>query len=399
MTPPARGAGRPEPEEAAEQDAERLVTLARECVAAGIERRCLLLRLSRLPGDFAKPHHLRLAREAIGPLLAADRAQSFSLPNHDIVVVWRGQASGALADAHAAVGRLFADSPPDLIDLPALWCVLGLPADLDGLLALVNASRTGGAPATGEPPIDAPPLDVAALGRLEAALARADVARFARRVQVLAVVQDGVFQPAWEARSLSLDELSAELAPGYATRGDPWLLARLTRTLDRRLLALLSDPAELRAAGPFGLDLNIASILAPEFLRFDAVLPHLLRGHVTLGLLPADIVSDLPAFLFARDFARTRGYRLLLRMPAADLLPVLPLDRIGLDLVRIDWSRTLLTLHPALIEPIASRVVLTQADSAESVAWGRVHGIGLFAGRAAVAGRAASGLSLAQPSG
>jgi len=188
--------------------------------------------------------------------------------------------------------------------------------------------------------------------------------------------------------------LSAELVPNRAVRADPWLFARLTRILDRRLLALLADPNELRNAGPFGLDVNVASVLAAEFLRFDSALPQGLRGRVTLGLLPGDILADPAAFLFARDFARARGYRLMLRLDAADLLTVMPIDRLGLDLLQLHWSRQLLTVHPALLEPVAARVVLTLADSAESVSWGRVQGIRLFSGRAAAPGRVASGLAL-----
>ena len=52
-------------------------------------------------------------------------------------------------------------------------------------------------------------------------------------------------------------------------RADPWLFRRLTRTFDRRMLALLASPEELRLAGPLGIDLNVASVLSPAFLRFD----------------------------------------------------------------------------------------------------------------------------------
>ena len=52
---------------------------------------------------------------------------------------------------------------------------------------------------------------------------------------------------------------------------DPWLFRRLTRTLDRRMLSLLASPGRIDVAyGPFALDLNVASLLSPEFLRFDA---------------------------------------------------------------------------------------------------------------------------------
>lgn len=390
---PERGsAGNP----AMSHDAERLITLVQGCAAAGVERRCLVLRLSGLPPDFARPHHLRLAREALGPLLAADRAQVFRLPNHDIAVVWRGSAQAALDTASRAVCRLFADGPDGLPDVAALCLTLDLPSDTDRLLTLARASIAAPESAANRPAEAATPLDPAALTRLESVLARADMARFARRTQVWAVSDAGVFDVAWERRTLSMDELSSELAPQRDVRADPWLFARLTRTLDRRMLALLADPNEVRGAGPFGLDLNVSSILAPEFLRFDAALPHGLRGQVTLGLLPGDILADLSVFLFARDFARSRGYRLLLRMATPDMLSVLPLDRMGLDLLGLGWSNVLPALDRSRLSGVARRVVLTGAHSAEAVAWGRVHGVKLFAGRAAMLGRVVPDVVLAE---
>jgi hypothetical protein len=381
-----RPVGEP-PDSLARQDAERLAALARDCEAAGIHRRCLVLRLSLLPSDMTRPHHVRLAREALAPLLAADRAQGFGLPNRDLVVVWRGQAADALIDAEHAVRRLFADTPPDLLDPAQLCLVLDLPTDVDRLLDLLVASLAA-ADAESETPAEATsPMDAVALTRLENALARADVARFLRRGQVCALTAAGSFQLAWEERKLAVDELTAELLPDRAARSDPWLYSRLTRTLDRRTLTLLADPHELRGTGPFALDLNAASILAPEFLRFDAALPQGLRGQVALGLLPGDILADLPAFEFARDFAHARGYRLILRLGGADLLEVMPAERLGVDLVQLRWSRAMLSVDSTRIEAVAPHALLTGVDSEEAIGWGGVLGIRLFSGRAVSGGR------------
>ena len=63
-----------------------------------------------------------------------------------------------------------------------------------------------------------------------------------------------------------------------------------------------------------------------------------LRGQVVIDLLPADVMADPASFLFARDFARGRGYLLLLRGITGDLLDAFPLRRIGLDLLELRWS-------------------------------------------------------------
>ena len=241
----------------------------------------------------------------------------------------------------------------------------------------------GRAATRGKAPTD--PLDPPALAALEAALAQADVASFVRRRQICERLPDGGFRLRWEKRALVGGRDRRDTgARDRAMQADPWLFRRLTRTLDRRMLVLLSAPEELRGAGPFGLNLNVASILSPEFLRFDAVLPGALRGHVVIDLLPADIMADPAAFLFARDFARDRGYRLLLHGITADLLEVFPLRRIGLDLLRLHWSPELARLDPDQALPDAAHTVLSRADTAEALAWGRDQGIVLYQGRAVV---------------
>jgi hypothetical protein len=375
---------RPEPESASAQDAHRLAALAGDCESTGIARRCLVLRLSLLPADLRKPQHLRLARDALDPLLSADRAQRFILPNDDIVMVWRGTADAPLAASRHAVTQMFADTDAEMTEVLGLWLMLDLPGDVAALREVLAASLSN-VPTPVEKP-RAAPLDAAALAALEAALSQADVARFARRRVVCLPAADGKFRSVWEIRYLAAEELCAELAEGRAARAEPWLYRRLARTLDRRLLVLLAASQELRAAGPFGLELNVASILGPDFLRFDTALPQLLRGRVTIGMQPADILADLPAFLFARDFARARGYRLMLSLPDCDMLPILPLAKLGLDLVEIGWTPSVQALPIELIEREAGHMVLARADSPEAVAWGQAHGIGLFEGRAAAPG-------------
>ncbi len=227
------------------------------------------------------------------------------------------------------------------------------------------------------------PLDAAALSAIEGQLATANMARFCRRKPVCRV-EDGHVRLAWEKRYLSVSEITATLAPGRNAHADPWLFRRLTRVLDRRMLALLSGPQELRGAGPFSLNLNVGSVLSPEFLRFDAAVPSALQGGVVLDLLPADVLADPAAFTFARGFARARGYRLQLCGVTAPLLPLLRLHRMELDFVQLRWSPALIGIDPALLQAGTARWVLTQADEAAALQWGQDQGISLFQGRAMV---------------
>ncbi|CAH2601220.1 conserved protein of unknown function [Rhodovastum atsumiense] len=361
-------------------DTARLGQLARDCAGSDIGREVLLLRLSGLPEVLARPHHLRLAQAAIDPLVDADRAERFALPNGDVAIVWRGDASAALQTSMETVLHLFADEGDVLPDPDTLTLTLHLPQDAGTLLRIIeDASRPPDAqPSDPEAQLD--PLDPQALAGIERDLASADVARFVRRRQICEATEEGLL-PCWETRHLSITEIAAQLCPDRSVRADPWLFRRLTRTLDRRMLALLAAPQELREAGPFSLNLNVASVLSPEFLRFDAVLPGVLRGQVVIDLALPDLMADPAAFLFARDFAHTRGYRLGLRDVTPELLEVFPLHQMELDLLQLRWSAALADGDGARL-PEPGQVVLCHVDTPAALAWGLARGITLYQGRA-----------------
>ena len=94
--------------------------------------------------------------------------------------------------------------------------------------------------------------------------------------------------------------------------------------------------------------------------------------------------ADPAAFAFARDFARTRSYRLMLRGVDAALLPALAPERMEVDLVQLRWSPELARLGRADLPEVPHGLVLARADDAEALAWGEACGIRLFQGRAAV---------------
>ncbi len=358
----------------------------KDCAASGVERHAVLLRSDLLPARLSRAHHHRLARAALDPLSAADRARRIDLPDGRLAVSWRGDAAPLLQEALTSLRHLLQDAPDDAPLLSDLLRPFELPRDGSALLDLagwgavrktVKAERALPPPVRPLPqPVD--PLDAAGLATLERQLVTADMSRFARRRAVCRLEGDRAVL-AWDRRVLSAEELGADLAPTLNVKADAWLFRRLTRMLDRRMLALLASPGELDGAGPFSVGLNVGSVLSPEFLRFDAALPPGLRGGVVLEMLPADIMADPVAFAFARDFAHARSYRLLLRDVSATLLPALRLDQFGMDIVQLRWSPALqgMTL-PAGV----ANWLLGGADDLPAMRWGRGQDICLYEGNA-----------------
>ncbi len=354
-----------------------LTTLVRDCAASGAARQVALFRSDHLARHLSRPHHQRLARAALEPLLRTDRAIWHELPGGAVAVSWRGDATRQLATARAQLRHLLAGATPETLVLDDLLHVFALPASGAALLRLIGVAD--GTPEAAQHAAPGSVLEAASLAVLERHLATVDVARFARRTPIFRATGEAA-AVAWEKRFLSVTELAATLMPGASMTAVPWLYRRLTRAMDQRVLALLTDPAELAQAGPFSLDLNVASILSPEFLRFDAALPPGLRGRVTLNLAPEDLAADVPAFSFARDFARVRGYRLLLRAITHDMLDLWRLDRLAIDLVELHWDPALAGVRLDTIRVGGADWVLAHADCVAALAWGQAQGVGLFQG-------------------
>lgn len=381
-----------------------LTALVRDCSVSGVERRVLLLRTDLLPDRLSRPHHFRLAQDALEPLIGADRARRHELAGGPLAVSWRGDAAERVQRVLASLEHLLQDAPLEAPALSELVRLFELPKDGAALLAVggnSGAGRGGGAGAASKPQLaplspaaESParaPLDLMAIEAIETQLAAANVARFARR-RMVCRLGASTFTPGWETRFLSIQELMAALCPDRNAFAEPWLFRRLTRMLDRRMLSLLTNPAELREAGPFGLDLNVGGVLSPEFQRFDSTLPSRLRGQTVLNLHPADVMGDLPSFRFAAAFARARGYLVMLRAITPPMLPVLDLAALELDFVELRWSPTLLGFDPTALRAGTARWLLTRADDGDAIRWGRAVGIGLFQGNAVRAGAGLVGM-------
>ncbi|MEJ0045040.1 MAG: hypothetical protein WDN04_01970, partial [Rhodospirillales bacterium] len=368
------------PSSAPTSQAASLRDLVRRTEVAGAQRRAVLLHTDLLPPSLAKAHHVRLARSALDSLAQADRAQQFELSRGRLAIVWRNRDGPELALAMGAIDHLLADLPAEQAVAPGqLVSLFDLPEQapwlLDELIERPAALPDGTLEPTRVP-------DAAMMARLEQALMQADISRFMRWRPVLHVTGPSP-TPAWEERYVAARDVAASLCPGYRIKADPWLFHRLTRSFDRRMLALNSFSQAWAPTGPFALHLNVASILSPEFLRFDAALPGTLRGGVTLNLLAADILADPASFTFARNFARTRGYRLLLRAACPALLAVLDLAAAELDYVQVAITPTLKAEPDRLREllPRATMAVLTGLDPDSGPNWARTNGFSLVRGR------------------
>jgi hypothetical protein len=345
--------------------ADALRDVLRQTELSGAVRRAALLHMDRLPPALSKPHHIRLARDALRSLTAADRAQLFELSRGRLAVVWRSRGDGELTAARDALAHLLADQPGgEAPGLDSLLTLYDLPAQAPWLMDELAESTEPGPPR----PKLGQRLDIPLLARLEAGLVRADLSRFVRRREVLRVPASSgrpfasSLDPsaseqnfAWESLSFAVHELAAAVSPNLDIRSDQWLFWRLTR-----------------------------SILSEDFLRLDAALPPALRGRVVLYLQPADILGDPAAFTFAASFARLRRYRLALGGGGAALLKLFDFAACGLHYLHLKLTPEMLA-SPTLLRdslPPGIELIVSGLDRHADLRWAIQNGVDFGCGRA-----------------
>jgi hypothetical protein len=110
-----------------------------------------------------------------------------------------------------------------------------------------------------------------------------------------------------------------------------------------------------------------------------------MRGTIVLELQKVDIFADLGAYLFARDFARERGYRVCIDGLTHSMLPFVDRERLGADLIKLIWDPSLveeMDMKSRALKRIGvSRIILCRCDTPTSVEYGHSVGITLFQGR------------------
>ena len=372
------------------------------------QRQALHLHLSRLLPQNRRETQMRAVAAAFDPLILDNRAQVFTLFGGDIIVVFATKHRDEVEAALIRVRFLFADDPlldddTESHDPLATWYVLA--TDYPAFLHLAQqfyaeqeARRRAdiAAERAPEPPpsrhVQAKrlkPLSPLVLGKLEDALSRTDLANLIRHQSVAAIVGRSHPQHMFSEVFVSIPDLREIFVPEIDVASDPWLFQHLTETLDRRVLALVGAGHDRSLSGGFSLNLNVRTILSEAFLDFDDGIAGGLRGTIVLEIQLYDVLSDVGAYLFARDFARERGYRICIDGVQSNTLPLVDRAKIGADLIKLIWSPDLDQAradedHPvqtALARCGRKRVVLARVENPDQIRIGQDLGLSIFQGR------------------
>ncbi|MEW5726875.1 MAG: hypothetical protein AB1918_03525 [Pseudomonadota bacterium] len=365
------------------------------------DRRAAHIHLSGLLATNRRDHHMRIAANTFEGLVKMMQAQVFPLGNSDLMVIYKATAQEEVESSIVKLRFLFSDDPLVIEDAQGrmgTFCTwYDLEREYEVLLTLsqkmvqeeqarrqAEQERAGMEFRAQQRPKGSP-FTPELLARVENALGQADLANLMRRQAVCAIVGKAPPQPVFHELFISIADLRQTLMPSVNMNSSPWLFQQLTETLDRRVLSLLNKHDDRTLEGDISINLNVSTILSPEFLVFDDNVKAGMRGTIVLELQKVDIFADLGAYLFARDFAHDRGYRICIDGLTYSQLPFVDRERLGADLIKLVWDPSLAEEKEKKTDALkrigVTRIILCRCDTPSAIEYGHSAGITLFQGR------------------
>ncbi len=363
-------------------------------------RVALCMHFSKLSSAYHHERYIRIASESFTTLASGFEGQIFYLTNKDLFFVAKDATLTALEASVLRIRLLFSQDP--LMDnltstrSDAFCTWYNVEKDYDTLLATVGQAlkeaeshRLKQEALAESLPIMRSPMRPELLGRIDQSLDNVDITNLVRRQTIYTLVDNVAPQPLFEEVFVSIDDLQKAIAPTIDIASDTWLFRYLTQTLDRRLmLMLIRDGAT--SSRPFSINLNLATILTPEFAKFEAVIVPQLRGRLVIELNKLDVLSDMGAFLFARDYLHDHGFRLCLDGLTHHTLSFYNRAKMGFDLMKLYWTPNALDdMLPSMIPEIRhiimdtgqAHTILCRCENERAIKTGQEIGIVMFQGR------------------
>lgn len=196
-------------------------------------------------------------------------------------------------------------------------------------------------------------------------------------------------RPVFQEVSISMPELERTLMPGAGLTADRYLFQFVTRALDKRVMALLAErPADMPTSD-FSINMNVETFFSREFKAFDESLDDDTRKTIVLEFPRVEVLSDIAAFLAARDGARKRGYKLAIDGLTPVVMPFIRLQDMELDFIKFRWRPDMVGSEEEMARSEISgvmercrdsRIVLYHCESEAALEYGRQLGIELYQG-------------------
>ncbi len=372
--------------------------------------RALYIYLHKLQNQRLKTMQRQAMIETFENVVKKSGGEIFGMPNEDMVVIFNQKAHDEILACLVKIRFLIHDDPllQNAFDLEQINFVkffdLGngatdfknlIKSNMDAYETVVPAdnrkSSSAGAPQPsfvgGQRKLRRE-LTPSMLAKVQKALAMTDFSSLIRRQSVCAVIGKSPPQMLFDEVFVSIADLRDMLLPDVDLTANPWLFQHLTETLDKRVLVSISRHDDGSLTQNFSINLNVSTILSDEFLEFDENINASMRSTIVLELQLVDIFSDIKAFILAKTFAQSRGYKICIDGITVDKLKYIDRSHLTSDLIKIIW-------HPTFMDVInedkhftdyvnkmeRARMILCRVDDPQAVEVGNSLGINLYQGR------------------
>ncbi len=219
------------------------------------------------------------------------------------------------------------------------------------------------------------------------ALKNADFTSLIRRQPVCSLLDDTP-DVLFEEVFVSIPDFSDTIVPNLNLALTPWLLNYLTETLDKKVLALAAKHDDGALQKNFSLNLNLSTILSPEFLNFDENIAPENKSSIFIEISADDIFSDVASYIMAKGFIKACGYKICIDGITTQSLRFFNRKDTGADIIKLIWNSKipLMSTDPKapIFEDLArndtAKIVLSRVGNAACVAVGKSMGFNLFQG-------------------
>ena len=126
------------------------------------------------------------------------------------------------------------------------------------------------------------------------------------------------------------------------------------------------------------------NVLSVELHCYSTGQPEL--EQILFELKQSDVLADIPAYLTACQTAHSKGYRVCLDMVTFESLPFIQREKLGLDMIKIIWSSSVLqtpvseALRAAVKAVDPMRIILCHVDDKNAIEYAKELGISFFQG-------------------
>lgn len=231
------------------------------------------------------------------------------------------------------------------------------------------------------------PLTPGKLEKLEVALENVNLSPFLRQQSICVVAANKIIKTILREFYVSLQDFQKQVMPKTNLMSDFWLFRYLSKILDKRILSTLEQGDQAFFDSAFSLNLNVETILSPQFMRFDQRIKDSSRGTIVISMNIADIFSDIGSFLLAKKFLKDHQYKICLNGLTLKSLLFVNREILGIDLLKLIWNPNLgeganADFIKNYIKTIGTeRLILEHCDSYTSIETGQNLGFTLYQGR------------------